>query len=442
MKTEEYDIVIVGGGVSGTALFYVLAEYTDIKRIAIVEQYPTLASVNSAHIHNSQTLHFGDIETNYTLEKAAQVNSSTRLIKRYVNKELEKEGSEKIFSKYSKMVLAVGETQARALESRYNEFRHLFPGLKMIGRSEIAQIEPKVIEGRDPNEEVLALVTEDGYTVDFAGLSQSFVNNSLKNDDRCDLHLSTRVNNIEKTGEGYTLNTDETLFKARSVVVATGGHSLLMAKSLGYGKEFSLLSVAGNFFWAPKLLNGKVYTMQRDKLPFAAVHGDPDVYNADETRFGPTAKALPVLERFNFRSIREYFVTCGFNTKVIASFVNILSDGIILRYIMTNFLYDIPVLGKLLFLKEVKKIVPTVKYSDLSRAKGAGGIRPQVVNTTTKSLDMGEAKIFGDKIIFNITPSPGASTCLGSAHIDAQKIVEFLGSDYSFNSQSFEQDFR
>ncbi len=167
--------------------------------------------------------------------------------------------------------------------------------------------------------------------------------------------------------------------------------------------------------------------MQREKLPFAAVHGDPNVYNSDETRFGPTAKALPVLERYNLHSIREYFVTCGLNTKVIASFVNILSDGVILRYIMTNFLYDIPVLGKLLFLREVKKIMPSVKYSDLSRARGAGGIRPQVVNTATRSLDMGEAKIIGDKIIFSITPSPGASTCLGS--------------DTCFNSERFEHDF-
>ena len=33
---------------------------------------------------------------------------------------------------------------------------------------------------------------------------------------------------------------------------------------------------------------------------------------------------------------------------------------------------------------------------------------------------MGEAKLSGEKIIFNITPSPGASTCLGNAYADTK----------------------
>jgi len=53
---------------------------------------------------------------------------------------------------------------------------------------------------------------------------------------------------------------------------------------------------------------------------------------------------------------------------------------------------------------------------------------------------MGEAKLSGDKIIFNITPSPGASTCLGNAYADTSKIMEFLGNKYKFNKKAFETD--
>ena len=66
--------------------------------------------------------------------------------------------------------------------------------------------------------------------------------------------------------------------------------------------------------------------------------------------------------------------------------------------------------------------------------------RPQIVNNTTRKLEMGEAKLSGDRIIFNITPSPGASTCLGNAYSDTFKIIEFLGGKYSFNSKAFEKD--
>jgi malate dehydrogenase (quinone) len=53
---------------------------------------------------------------------------------------------------------------------------------------------------------------------------------------------------------------------------------------------------------------------------------------------------------------------------------------------------------------------------------------------------MGEAKIVGEKIIFNITPSPGASTCLGNAYEDTIKLMDFLDNKFSFNREQFELD--
>jgi len=69
----KYDVIIIGGGVSGTALLYTLSKYTDVKNIALPEQCPDLVPVNSSPVMNSQTLQFGDIETNYIYEKAKKV---------------------------------------------------------------------------------------------------------------------------------------------------------------------------------------------------------------------------------------------------------------------------------------------------------------------------------------------------------------------------------
>lgn len=65
------------------------------------------------------------------------------------------------------------------------------------------------------------------------------------------------------------------------------------------------------------------------------------------------------------------------------------------------------------------------------------------MNTTSQSLDLGEARLKGennDKIIFNITPSPGASTCIGNAERDIIDTMTFLDNEFTFDQEKFNQD--
>lgn len=437
MNNNSYEVVIIGGGVCGTALLYVLSNYTNVKRIALIEKEADIALVNSFTNSNSQTLHFGDIETNYTLAKAEKVNTGASLVKNYL---LTKDPHQKIYTKYHKMVLGVGKEQEQ-LKTRYQQFKTLFPDLKLLERAEIALKEPKVLLNRPEDQEIIALYTDEGYTVDFNRLAKSFVANALENTEtKIDLLFNTKVKQISKQAGEYQLKTSDQTITSKVIMVAAGAHSLLFAKSLGYGLNYALLSVAGSFYFAPQFLNGKVYTVQQEKLPFAAIHGDPEVHDRAIARFGPTAKVLPMLERHHYGSIIEYFQTAGLSAKAVLSFAKILSDPIIFKYIALNFVYDFPIIGRRLFIKEVSKIIPSVKLTDLTYAKGYGGVRPQVVNLNTQALEMGEAKITGDQIIFNITPSPGASTCLQNALEDTTKLIDFLGSGYQFERQQFLDD--
>jgi malate dehydrogenase (quinone) len=103
--------------------------------------------------------------------------------------------------------------------------------------------------------------------------------------------------------------------------------------------------------------------------------------------------------------------------------------------------FEIPVIRRHLFLSDARKIVPNMQLKDLTFAKKTGGIRPVMIDKKNHCLHLGEAKLNpGNGLIFNMTPSPGATSCLGNAEKDLDIIVEYLGAKK--NEEQLNKDLR
>ncbi|MBW4540989.1 MAG: FAD-dependent oxidoreductase [Myxacorys chilensis ATA2-1-KO14] len=434
MANSLYDVVIIGGGVAGAALLYSVAKFTDLKRVALLEKYNGVATVNSKATNNSQTIHCGDIETNYSLEKAIKVQRTAQMIVRYAC-QLPPAVRDQLIYSFPKMVLGIGPQECEFLRQRYEQFKPHFTGMQLLEKAQIADIEPKVIQvnGHDRSEEVVAIAVLGDYTaVNYGLLAQSFVEQAQSVTDKVvDLKLGSLVREIEPVGEHYRVVTPDGSLMARFVVVSAGGHSLLFAHRMGIGLEYSCLPVAGNFYFTPQVLNGKVYTVQNDKLPFAAIHGDPDITMPGKTRFGPTALPLPLLERDNMKTLVDYLEVLRLDRAVADVLWDLFKVRDIRNYIFKNMAFEVPLLNRRLFLQDARKIVPSLQLEDLEFAQGVGGIRPQLIDRTARKLILGQAEIDpGSGIRFNITPSPGATTCLGNAEQDLLRIQQHLGCQF------------
>ncbi|MDR0666908.1 MAG: FAD-dependent oxidoreductase [Campylobacteraceae bacterium] len=444
MTEKHYDVVIVGGGISGSALFYTLAKYSNIKSVALLEKYDALAALSSSGKGNSQTIHTGDIETNYTLEKARHVKRTANMVVRYC---LQHGYENKFMFAHQKMAVGIGEKEVEYMKKRYEEFKELFPYLEVYNKERLKEIEPNIIfdeNGNERLEDIVGVGVLDQYsTVDYGAMTQSLADNAQKVENKqFDIFLNSEVTNIKQLGKEHVLMTKKgEVFTADFVVVDAGGHSLYLAHSMGHGKEFGCLPIAGSYYTTKgHFLKGKVYMVQNPKLPFAALHGDPDVLLDMATRFGPTALVLPLLERFHgLSTVPDFLKTLNLDGKIIKILFDLFKDRDIRNYVFRNFVYEVPLLNKRAFLKDIKRLVPSLKLEDIKYAKGFGGVRPQVLNKTELKLMLGEASINpGTGIIFNMTPSPGATSCLGNAERDAKLICKHLKA--SFNAKAFLAD--
>jgi malate dehydrogenase (quinone) len=109
------------------------------------------------------------------------------------------------------------------------------------------------------------------------------------------------------------------------------------------------------------------------------------------------------------------------------------------NYILRNLLFEVPWLRRRLFLADARKIVPSMQLDDLRFAEGYGGVRPQLIDKAQRRLMLGEVSIAAiPGLVFNVTPSPGGTCCLGNAARDLEAIAARLGC--RFDHQRLERE--
>jgi len=444
--SKHFDVIIIGGGVSGCATFWTLSEYSDINSVAIIEKRADLAQVSSNVKANSQTIHDGSIETNYSAEKAKKVKLSAQKVLHYA---LKHNLQNDVIFKSQKMAIGVGDRECAFMRQRHSEFANVFPDMEWFEKETIKQIEPNIILGRDGKHDRSSNVVGSGYreawcAMDFERLSKDFARRAKEKNPSNEVLLNFWVEKINNVNGEYELvaKNGERVY-AKFVLVNAGSHALVLAQSMGYGKDLGCLPMAGSFYFVPNLLRGKVYMVQNPKLPFAAVHGDPDIGETGKgkTRIGPTALPMPKLERSKhwLTGISWELRKVDFHREVFGVLLGLLKDPDIRTYAIKNVIFELPFVGKRMFLESARKLIPSLKLKDLRYAEGYGEVRPQVIDRTQKKLELGEKKIITKKgITFNMTPSPGATSCLQNALIDAQEIAQYFGA--TFDKEHFLQD--
>lgn len=442
LHPELYDLIIIGGGIVGTAIAFIFSRFVKgVERVLLIEKNSDVATVNSNTPSNAQTAHGGDTETNFSLKKALEMRDAEHFLSEFLEKYCDAGTGD--FSRLYKMAFGVGEKEVKLLKDRFDLIGSYYPTLELLDtRETIANIEPKLLEGRDSNIPVAALYRRNGYAVDYHKVAKRFAEQAIKSG-KTNILLNTKTRKIISKEEFFEVRTSSGIYKAKKIAVAAGPFSLLMARDLGYATDYTMLPVKGFFYWTRAIqIAGKVYPPQDPMFPFARVHMDRSVDDPTITRFGPTAIMVPFLEWNHWLTFIDWIKSGIISRRGIYSIIKIFTNKKVFFFALRNIVYMTPYFGKRSFLEAAKQnLVPTLKIGDLHFAKGEGGIRPQLVNMKTGELEMGVGKIPGKDIVFDVTPSPGASDCLRNALINAVYLTSSFENGNMFDVEAFESEF-
>ena len=203
-----YDVIIIGGGVSGCAIARELSRY----KLSIMVLEKALDVCEGTSKANSGIAHAGYDAKPGTLKAKLNVEGS-RLI-RQLSKELDFP-----YQQNGSLVLCFDEKDRDKLEElKARGEKNGVTDLRILAREEVLKLEPNV-----GDQVVAALYAPTGAVVCPFLLTVALAENAVVNG--AEFQLGTKVNVIEKTESGYRVETNKGSYEAKVIINAAGVHA-------------------------------------------------------------------------------------------------------------------------------------------------------------------------------------------------------------------------
>lgn len=204
-SNQEYDVTIIGGGVTGSAVARELSRY-DLKTCLLEKEEDVCSGTSKA---NSAIVHAGHDAVPGTWKARFNVEGNRMMdqLSRDLDFDFDRNGS---------LILCFDKEELPALQALYEKgVENGVPELRIITGDEARAMEPNLSD-----EVVAALYAPTGGIVCPFGLTIALAENAC--DNGVEFWLRTEVNKIERTDDGYLLDTSAGPIRTRYVVNAAG----------------------------------------------------------------------------------------------------------------------------------------------------------------------------------------------------------------------------
>ncbi len=374
MSSLNPDYLIIGAGIVGLTIAYELKRHFPDASITVIEKETQPGLHGSGR--NSGVLHAGFYYTADSL-KAKLCRDGNIAWRQYCIE------NNLTLNQCGKLVVARSDEEVKGLEELYRRGQVNGVQLEMISADAAVEIEPNVFTHQK------ALWSPNTATVNPVEVVSSIQNKIIEQG----VEIKNASAYLSRSGD--TVITSNGEYTPGYVINAAGLYADKIAKDYGFSADYKILPFKGLYLYANESgikLKTNVYPVPNLRNPFLGVHFTVTAEN--KTKIGPTA--IPAFWRENYIGLDK------FNFKELIGIIGI-DAGL---FFTNSFGF------RALAFEEIQKysrkklidlagsLLKEIRYEDFTQW-GKPGIRAQLINTKSKSLEM-DFKFEGDGKSFHV----------------------------------------
>jgi len=407
IMTNNFDIIVIGGGLVGVASAYKIQKQFPKKTILILEKEKALAVHQSGR--NSGVLHSGLYYKPGSYRAKNCVTGRKELVK--------------FAKKYNithdvcgKLVVATNHHEEKFLPELFQ--RGLDNGLedlRIIKQDEINEIEPFVVG-------LSAIWVPQTGIINYVEVAYKLVDLIKKINPRSEIIFNQKVESFTKELNNSIVITKKDTFKCNHIISCAGLFSDRLAKLDNVNLNLKIVGFRGDYYTltpqAQHKVNNLIYPVPNPEFPFLGVHFTR--MTSGEIECGPNAV-------FTFK--REGYDKMSFNLKDTLDSLSYIGTW---RLFKNHWRFGLNEIikssSKTIFLNHLRKLIPTLKLSDIE--PGRSGVRAMALGVDGDVID--DFKIVTNKNNIHVlnAPSPAATACLSIGSKVAQEFKNLIHQDF------------
>ncbi len=396
-SSDTFDIVIIGGGIVGLATALSLSQRHPHLALALIEKESHVAAHQTGH--NSGVIHSGIYYKPGSLKARLCVSGAQRMIAFCQEHKLP-------YNLCGKVIVAASQAELPRLDTLFERgTANGVPGLKMISRAQLLEIEPHAAG-------IAAIHSPATGIVDYKAVSRMMAD--MLRQRSVAMLIGTTVTGFQRAEGAVQLNTQHGRVTARYVVNCGGLHADRLAEMAGAKSDVRIVPFRGEYYLVKpereNLVQGLIYPVPDPEFPFLGVHFTRMVGGGVEA--GPNAVFAFAREGYTNGKInpREMWWSLGFS-----------GFQIFARKWWRVGAYEMyRSFSKAEFVRSLQKLVPEIRSEDIIR--GGAGVRAQALSADGALVD--DFKLIETPNALHVVnaPSPAATASLAIGDYIADRV--------------------